>query len=134
LSLTFRELEESEKSLKSLKSPRRFLKSRYAKNGPATPETRHNRKQKHMNENSNGSKIEPLVYTVKETSVVLNCSTKTVRRLLARRQLAGCKALRKILIPREQVHAFLKATCDKPVGWTLTPPGSRLHVLSEREG
>lgn len=58
--------------------------------------------------------LTPLVYTVKETAIVLNSSTKTVRRLIKRRFFAPCKALRKILIPRTQVEAFLKATCGQP--------------------
>lgn len=55
------------------------------------------------------------VYTVGEAAIVLNVSTKTIRRLLARRLLTGSKALRKILIPKEQIEAFLKSTCDKPI-------------------
>lgn len=58
--------------------------------------------------------LTPLVYTVKETAQVLKTSTKTVRRLIKRRFFAPCKALRKILIPRSQVEAFLKATCGQP--------------------
>ena len=57
---------------------------------------------------------EPLVYTVEEAAAVLKISTKSVRRLLARGLLTGSKALRKILIPRQQLEAFLKATCDVP--------------------
>lgn len=60
------------------------------------------------------SKPESLVYTVQEAAVALNVSTKTVRRLLQRKLLTGSKALRKILIPRQQLEAFLKATCDVP--------------------
>jgi len=60
---------------------------------------------------------QPRVYTVEEAAIVLKVSTKTIRRLLARRLLTGSKALRKILIPREQIDAFLKATCDKPITW-----------------
>jgi excisionase family DNA binding protein len=67
-----------------------------------------------MNAN-NDSKPERLVYTVEEAARVLNVSTKTIRRLLARRLLTGSKALRKILIPRQQLEAFLMATCDKPI-------------------
>ena len=57
---------------------------------------------------------EPLVYTVEEAAAALNVSTKTIRRLLARGLLTGSKALRKILIPRQQIRDFLKATCDVP--------------------
>jgi excisionase family DNA binding protein len=58
--------------------------------------------------------IEPLLYDIQQAAQVLNMSTKTVRRLLARRKLTCCKVLRKVLIPRDQLTAFLKATCDKP--------------------
>jgi excisionase family DNA binding protein len=76
-------------------------------------------KRKNMNanndsKNDNNPKPDRLVYTVQEAALVLNVSTKTIRRLLARRLLTGSKALRKILIPREQLNAFLKATCDVP--------------------
>jgi len=57
---------------------------------------------------------EPLVYTVEEAAAVLKISTKSVRRLLKRGFLTGSKALRKILIPRQQIEAFLKAICDVP--------------------
>jgi len=57
---------------------------------------------------------EPLVYTVEDAAAVLKISTKSVRRLLKRRLLTGSNALRKILIPRQQIDAFLKATCDVP--------------------
>jgi excisionase family DNA binding protein len=68
-----------------------------------------------MNENDQKQPVPvPLVYTVEETAGVLKISTKSVRRLLKRRLLSGSKALRKILIPRQQVEDFLKATCDVP--------------------
>ena len=57
---------------------------------------------------------EPLFYDINQSAAALNMSTKTVRRLLARGKLTCCKVLRKILIPREQIENFLKATCDKP--------------------
>ena len=66
-------------------------------------------------DSNNETKLDRLVYTVDEAATVLNVSTKTIRRLLARRLLTGSKALRKILIPRQQLEAFLKATCDKPI-------------------
>ena len=56
----------------------------------------------------------PLVYTVEEAAAVLKVSTKSIRRLIARGLLTGSKALRKILIPRTQIEAFLMATCDVP--------------------
>jgi excisionase family DNA binding protein len=57
----------------------------------------------------------PLVYTVEEAAAALNCSTKTVRRLISRGYLCPSSALRKKIIPRQQVHDFLKATCDTPL-------------------
>jgi excisionase family DNA binding protein len=55
-----------------------------------------------------------LVYTIPEAAAVLNVSTKTIRRLIDRRFLTPCGALRKKLIPKGQIEAFLKATCDTP--------------------
>ena len=60
------------------------------------------------------SQPESLVYTIEEAAVVLNISTKSVRRLLIRGYLTACKVLRKKLIPKQQVHDFLKRTCDVP--------------------
>ena len=57
---------------------------------------------------------EPLLYDIKQSAQSLNCCTKSVRRLIARGYLSPCKALRKILIPKPQIDAFLKATCDVP--------------------
>jgi excisionase family DNA binding protein len=57
---------------------------------------------------------QPLAYNINEAAAALNVSTKTIRRLLWRGKLTSCKVLRKILIPREQIANFLKATCDKP--------------------
>jgi excisionase family DNA binding protein len=56
----------------------------------------------------------PLAYDINQAAFALNVCTKTIRRLLQRRKLTSCKALRKILIPREQIENFLKASCDKP--------------------
>lgn len=57
---------------------------------------------------------EPLLYDIDQAAAVLNTSTKTVRRLLMRRKLTSCSALRKILIPRKQIEDFIKATCPNP--------------------
>lgn len=57
---------------------------------------------------------EPLVYDINQSAAALNCSTKSIRRLILLGHFCPCKALRKILIPRQQIEAFLKATCDKP--------------------
>jgi excisionase family DNA binding protein len=64
--------------------------------------------------NQSSPVLTPLVYTIEEAAVVLNCSTKTIRRLIARKYLTCCTALRKKLIPRKQIESFLKATCDVP--------------------
>ena len=56
----------------------------------------------------------PLALTVEEAAIALNVSTKTIRRLLLRGVLTSSKALRKKLIPRQQIEGFLKATCDTP--------------------
>ena len=77
-----------------------------------------------MNENNANKPVpEPLVFTVEETAAALKISTKSVRRLLARRFLTGSKALRKILIPRKQIDDFLKSTCDVP-RTQINPPRS----------
>jgi excisionase family DNA binding protein len=53
---------------------------------------------------------EPLFYTVKEAAKALNVSEKSVRRFLERGILKSSLALRKKLIPREQIKNFFKAT------------------------
>ena len=57
---------------------------------------------------------DPLFYDIDQAAAALNVCTKTVRRLIARRKLSSCSALRKVLIPRKQIEDFMKATCDKP--------------------
>jgi len=57
---------------------------------------------------------EQLFYDINQAAFALNICTKSVRRLIARGKLTSCKVLRKILIPRAQIEAFLKATCDQP--------------------
>ena len=57
---------------------------------------------------------ESLTYDINQAAAVLNCSTKSIRRLILRGYFCPCKVLRKILIPRQQIEAFLKATCDAP--------------------
>jgi len=56
----------------------------------------------------------PLVYTIPEAAALLNVSHKTIRRLLDRGFLTSSSALRKKLIPREQLIRFLKGTCATP--------------------
>ena len=57
---------------------------------------------------------ESLTYDINQAAAALNCCTKSIRRLIQRGYFCPCKVLRKILIPRQQIEAFLKATCDKP--------------------
>ena len=58
--------------------------------------------------------VEPLLYDINQTAAMLNCCTKSVRRLIARGLLKPCSALRKVLIPRQQIEEFIKATCGNP--------------------
>jgi len=68
-----------------------------------------------MNENEAKQTLpEPLAYDINQAAAALNCCTKSVRRLIRRGYFGPCKALRKVLIPRQQIEAFLKATCDTP--------------------
>jgi len=60
------------------------------------------------------SKLEQLFYDIKQTAFALNMCTKTVRRIIARGKLTPCKVVRKVLIPKAQIEAFIKATCDQP--------------------
>ena len=55
-----------------------------------------------------------MAYDIKQAAAALNTCTKTVRRLIQRGFFCPCKVLRKNLIPRQQIEAFLKATCDTP--------------------
>jgi AraC-like DNA-binding protein len=69
-----------------------------------------------MQTNDDNKKLlpEPLAYDIDQTAAALNMSKKSVRRLLRRRLLTSCKALRKVLIPRKQVEDFVKGNCDTP--------------------
>ena len=53
---------------------------------------------------------EPLCYTTRQVSELLNVSTKTVYRLCQRNRLARVEALRVLRIPRWSVEQFLRAT------------------------
>jgi excisionase family DNA binding protein len=80
---------------------------------PQSPEKATQTKAKIMNQNE--AKLpEPLLYDIKQVAAALNTCTKTVRRLIQRGYFTPCKAVRKILIPREQIEAFLKATYSAP--------------------
>ena len=58
--------------------------------------------------------VEPLLYDINQTAAALNCCTKSVRNLIRRGKLKPCNALRKVLIPRQQIEQFIKATCGTP--------------------
>ena len=60
------------------------------------------------------AQVEPLLYDINQTAALLNCCTKSVRRLIQRGMLKPCSALRKVLIPRKQIEDFIKATCGTP--------------------
>lgn len=82
--------------------------------GQAQPQTPLSSPSSEVQGVPSGPKLAAVVYTIEEAAVVLNVSTKTIRRLLNRGLLTCSKALRKKLIPRQQIENFLKATCDVP--------------------
>lgn len=51
--------------------------------------------------------------TVTEAAEALHVSTKTVRRLISRKLLRASRALRKILIPKEDIDSFIERTCPE---------------------
>jgi DNA binding domain, excisionase family len=54
--------------------------------------------------------LTPMFFTVAQAAAVLNLSEKTVRRLLERGILHSSKAIRKKLIPREDIETFFDRT------------------------
>jgi hypothetical protein len=60
------------------------------------------------------AQVEPLLYDINQTAALLNCCTKSVRRLIMREELKSCNALRKVLIPRKQIEDFIRRTCGTP--------------------
>lgn len=60
------------------------------------------------------AQVEPLLYDIDQTAALLNCCTKSVRRLIMREELKSCNALRKVLIPRKQIEDFIRRTCGTP--------------------
>jgi len=56
------------------------------------------------------SPIRTQFYSVKQTSVLLNISEKTVRRLLSRGILRSSKATRKKQIPRSDIETYMERT------------------------
>jgi excisionase family DNA binding protein len=53
---------------------------------------------------------EPLAYTARQVSELLNVSTKTVYRLCQLNRLARAKALRVVRVPRWSVEQYLRDT------------------------
>ena len=51
-------------------------------------------------------------YTIQETAVLLHVSTDTVRRLIKRKLLRRSLAVRRILIPAEDVDNFMANTAS----------------------
>lgn len=61
-------------------------------------------------ERSPGERLPRLAYRVDEVAAMLGISGKSVRRLIARGLLKPSKALRHLLITRQELDRFLKAT------------------------
>ena len=51
---------------------------------------------------------EPALWTVEQASIYLNVSTRTVKRLLAARQLVARHIGSRVLIPKTSLETFLK--------------------------
>jgi len=51
-----------------------------------------------------------LAYSLKETAAMLGICDKSVRRLIHRRLIRPCRALRHILIPKTEIERFLRET------------------------
>lgn len=60
------------------------------------------------------AQVEPVLLDINQTAAMLNCCTKSIRRLIIKGYLKPCNALRKVLIPRKQIEDFIKATCGTP--------------------
>ena len=58
----------------------------------------------------NITNIETKFYNIKQAAIYLGISEKSVRRLLKRGVLQSSKALRKLLIPKEQLESFFETT------------------------
>lgn len=61
-------------------------------------------------QNNTTNSLQPLFFTIKEVTGILNVSDKSVRRFIKRGLLNPSKAIRKILIPRDQVLNFYETT------------------------
>ena len=53
------------------------------------------------------SVIRPLAVTVKQAAAMMNCSEKTIRRLIDQGKLKACLKLRIILIPIQSIEKYL---------------------------
>lgn len=54
-----------------------------------------------------------LAFTLRETAVLLGISERSVRRLISRGLLRPCRALRRLLIPRQEIERFLNMSVGK---------------------
>ncbi len=52
--------------------------------------------------------LESLVYTIRETSILLKCSDKSVRRFIILGKLKRLKGFRHIRIPKSSIEEFLR--------------------------
>jgi excisionase family DNA binding protein len=50
--------------------------------------------------------------TIEEAAAALHVSPRTIRRLVNRKLLRACRAVRTLLIPREDVESFVDRTCS----------------------
>lgn len=51
---------------------------------------------------------EPLLYSIEQTAALLNVSARTLKRLIARRELVSRKVGARTLIPRTSIEAFTR--------------------------
>jgi DNA-directed RNA polymerase specialized sigma24 family protein len=58
-----------------------------------------------------GLTAQRLAYSLKETAAMLGICEKSVRRLILRGLIRPSRALRHILIPRQEIERFLRDTC-----------------------
>jgi excisionase family DNA binding protein len=59
-------------------------------------------------ENRNWMPSEPLLLTIEQTAALLNLSPRTIRNLVARKELVRRKVGTRSLIPRTSIEAFLR--------------------------
>lgn len=51
-----------------------------------------------------------LAFSIRETALMLGICDKSVRRLILRGVIRPCRALRHILIPKDEIERFLRET------------------------